>query len=111
MRKISKRNASKAGPLQSYPMFPHCQMCGASDYKKQGSIVAGTAGLVGLEPAFNPSGEPMTLCRDCRIGSAELLADVREALLEACRVLCDETRDRITEARTLARAAITKAES
>jgi hypothetical protein len=108
MRKISKRNASKAGPLQSYPMFPHCQMCGASDYKKQGCIVA--AGLVGLEPAFNPSGEPMTLCRNCRIGSAELLADVRETLLEACRVLCDETRDPITEARTLARSAITKSE-
>jgi hypothetical protein len=26
-----------------------------------------------LEPAFNPSGVPMTLCYDCRIGSAELL--------------------------------------
>jgi hypothetical protein len=111
MRKIPKRNNSNVGPLQSYPMFAHCEMCGATNYKRQGSIAAGAAGLAGLEPAFNPSGEPMTLCRDCRIGSAELLADAREALLEACRVLCDETRDRITEARTLGRAAITKAES
>ncbi len=30
-----------------------------------------------LEPAFNPSGVPMTLCRDCRIGSAECLAAER----------------------------------
>ena len=84
MRKIPKRNKSTAGPLQSYPNFPHCEMCGASDYKRQGNIAAGTVGLVGLEPAFNPSGEPMTLCRNCRIGSAELLADAREALLQAC---------------------------
>jgi len=81
-----KRDASKPGPLESYPLFPHCEMCGASDYKKQGSVVAGHAGLAGLEPAFNPSGHPMTLCRDCRIGSAELLADQRTALLEACKL-------------------------
>jgi hypothetical protein len=81
-----KRDASKPGPLESYPIFPHCEMCGARDYKKQGSVVAGHVGLAGLEPAFNPSGEPMTLCRDCRIGSAELLADVRADLLAACKL-------------------------
>lgn len=59
------------GPLQSYPIFPQCQMCGAKE---------------ALEPAFNPSGAPMTLCRDCRIGSAELLGDQRTALLEACKL-------------------------
>ena len=81
-----KRDANKPGPLESYPLFPHCEMCGASDYKKQGSVVAGASGLAGLEPAFNPSGHPMTLCRDCRMGSAEILADQRTALLEACKL-------------------------
>jgi hypothetical protein len=70
------------GPLESYKMAGHCEMCGASDFKKQGSVVAGHVGLAGLEPAFDPSGKPKTLCRDCRIGSAELLGDVRADMLK-----------------------------
>jgi hypothetical protein len=83
MKKQTKAT-EKPGPgsLESYPIFPHCEMCGARDYKKQGSVVAGHAGLAGLEPAFDPSGKPKRLCRDCRIGSAELLADVRADLLK-----------------------------
>jgi len=81
-----KREANKPGPLESYPTLAYCEMCGARDYKKQGSVVAGHAGLAGLEPAFDPSGQPKTLCRDCRIGSAELLADVRADLLAACKL-------------------------
>jgi hypothetical protein len=50
-----------ATPLESLKVKKHCEMCGA-----------GRKGM--LEPAFDPSGKPKTLCRDCRIGSAELLA-------------------------------------
>jgi len=71
-----KRDANKPGPLESYPLFPNCEMCGAKDFQRHPE----------LEPAFNPSGHPMTLCRDCRMGSAELLADQRTALLEACKL-------------------------
>jgi len=78
MRKILKRDASTPGPLESYKVAGHCEMCGAPAQRN------GRAAM--LEPAFNPSGEPMTLCRDCRIGSAELLAEQRTALLEACKL-------------------------
>ena len=58
--------------LQQRGLTDHCQMCGArSDEERDW-----------FEPAFNPSGEPKTLCRDCRIGSAELLAAKRKKLEE-----------------------------
>jgi hypothetical protein len=79
MRTILKRDPNKPGPLESYKMAGHCEMCGASDFQPHPE----------LEPAFNPSGEPKTLCRDCRIGSAELLADVRAELLTVLRKFVD----------------------
>jgi hypothetical protein len=63
-----KPNPRKPGPLERLErrgLKKHCQMCGNNDAPGQ------------LEPAFNPDGKPMTLCRLCRIGSAELLADRR----------------------------------
>lgn len=78
-----KRNANKPGPLESYKMAEHCEMCGVSA-KHVSDVVRHR--MMPLEPAFNPSGQPKTLCRDCRIGSAELLADVRANLLAACKL-------------------------
>lgn len=54
---------TKPGPLESLTLKDHCEMCGSR----------GIGTSRELEPAFNPSGQAMTLCRDCRIGSAELL--------------------------------------
>jgi hypothetical protein len=82
MRTILKRDANKQGPLESYKMAGHCEMCGAP-----GKRPSGTFTTARLEPAFNPSGEPKTLCQDCRIGSAELLADVRADLLTQLKAL------------------------
>jgi hypothetical protein len=62
--------------LQRRGLADHCEMCGVKEFKrKPGSSSNGERSF--LEPAFDPSGEPKTLCRDCRIGSAELLADRR----------------------------------
>jgi hypothetical protein len=69
--KTETRVGHTPGPLEQLQakMADHCQMCGTTkDY---------------LEPAFNPSGKPMTLCRDCRIGSAEPLDEARARMLEA----------------------------
>lgn len=66
------RRNKKAGPLEAkladtsrYGVLGHCEMCGANSAQL-------------LEPAFDPSGNPQILCRQCRIGSAELLADKRK---------------------------------
>jgi len=52
------------GPLENYGILTnsidHCEMCGSHNK---------------LEPAFNPDPEPKILCKQCRIGSAELLAE------------------------------------
>jgi hypothetical protein len=64
-RSTKKEVSPKAGPLESLKRKDYCEMCG--NQKKNAR----------LEPAFDPSGEPKTLCLDCRIGSAELLADRR----------------------------------
>jgi hypothetical protein len=111
MRTILKRDPNKPGPLESHKMARHCEMCGASDYKKQGSVIAGAHGSVGLEPAFNPSGQPKTLCRDCRIGSAEILANVRADLLVQLKALVVqiEASDHLVVSRTV-KAAISNAE-
>lgn len=61
------------GILESLKLKWHCEMCGATN-KKPKSVLEHHKDEFQLEPAFNPSGQPMTLCRDCRIGSAELLA-------------------------------------
>ena len=82
MRKILKSEASKPGPLESYKVAGHCEMCGANSL--DGRHRALVPRPLALEPAFNPAGEPKTLCYDCRIGSAEILADVRADLLAAC---------------------------
>ena len=55
----------QAGPLESLKLKTHCEMCEATNRNK---------GAAPLEPAFDPSGQARTLCRNCRIGSAELLA-------------------------------------
>jgi hypothetical protein len=64
---------NKPGPLESLQargLKDYCEMCGArSDAERDW-----------FEPAFNPDGEPKTLCRDCRIGSSELLSAKREKL-------------------------------
>ena len=70
---------AKLGPLQSLPFKDHCEMCGAKDDARRPNPL--------LEPAFNPSGKPMTLCQDCRIGSAESLADQRLSDSELATVL------------------------
>ena len=81
MVKKQKRSTTKSGrtkqgtnghlgPLESLVLKDHCEMCGVT------ALAAGRVGVL-LEPAFDPSGQPKTLCRDCRIGSAELLADRR----------------------------------
>jgi hypothetical protein len=56
------------GPLELLEregLSDHCEMCGNQEK------------CASLEPAFDPSGQPKTLCRECRIGSAELLANKR----------------------------------
>jgi hypothetical protein len=63
----------QAGPLESLKLKTHCEMCGATNRNK---------GAAPLEPAFDPSGRPKTLCRKCRIGSAELLAQPRRIYVE-----------------------------
>lgn len=76
--------AKNAGPLERLlarqrglssveAILQHCEMCGAD------------AGRL-LEPAFAPDGKAEMLCQDCRIGSAELLADRRQALLAVCEI-------------------------
>jgi hypothetical protein len=72
-----KCNSNKPGPLERGRVFEHCQMCGANSLG------------VALERAFNPSGRVMTLCRDCRQGSAELLHDELIALREAAQLVVD----------------------
>jgi hypothetical protein len=64
------------GILESLRLKRHCEMCGATN-KKPKSVLEHHKDEFQLEPAFNPSGQRMTLCRDCRIGSAELLASRR----------------------------------
>jgi hypothetical protein len=63
----------QAGPLESLKLKTHCEMCGATNWNK---------GAAPLEPAFDPSGRPKILCRKCRIGSAELLAQPRTINVE-----------------------------
>lgn len=66
-----ERKAYRRGPLplERLKLKDHCEMCGDKD--------KGSRHRAHLEPAFNPDGKPMTLCRPCRIGSAEALADRR----------------------------------
>ncbi len=67
------RASQKAGPLASLQLKTHCEMCGATNR---------TGVAAPLEPAFDPGGQPKTLCRKCRIGSAELLAQPRMIYVE-----------------------------
>lgn len=64
----------RSTPLESLTLKDHCEMCGHTTH---------------LEPAFDPSAQPKTLCDQCRIGSAELLADVRASLLARLRECVD----------------------
>jgi hypothetical protein len=63
----------QAGPLESLKLKTRCEMCGATNRNK---------GAAPLEPAFDPSGQAKTLCCNCRIGSAELLAHPRTIYVE-----------------------------
>jgi hypothetical protein len=77
----TRKKFAKPGPLESLErkgLKDYCEMCGATEAKARNH----DDGTAALEPAFNPSGKPKTLCRDCRIGSAELLAAKREKLEE-----------------------------
>src|ERR1700739_984889 len=67
-----KKKANTKGPLESLKLKNHCEMCGVSE-RHVSSVVRDI--VMPLEPAFNPSGQPKTLCRDCRIGSAELIRE------------------------------------
>jgi len=60
--------AKNVGPLESLKLKSSCEMCGATNRRKEAKP---------LKPAFDPSGQPKTLCRECRIGSAELLESRR----------------------------------
>jgi hypothetical protein len=71
----TKNETKKLGPLESLQLLKHCEMCGARG--------AGAR----LEPAFSPSWIARTLCRDCRIGSAELNAEARENILAELQAL------------------------
>ena len=76
------RQTHTPGPLESHAITDHCEMCGVSDLFSET-----------LEPSFDPSGEPKTLCEECRIGSAELLAGQRAAMLAALRDLQTQIRN------------------
>lgn len=68
-----RKKFANTGPLESLQargLKEYCEMCGARSDEERDHF----------EPAFNLSGQPMTLCRDCRIGSAELLAAERGKL-------------------------------
>ena len=56
---------NRQGQLESLVLKDHCEMCGVRRRKVRKY----------LEPAFNPDGQPMTLCRHCRIGSSELIVE------------------------------------
>ncbi len=88
MEKSERQLKDTKGPLESLKLKDHCEMCGAN-YKSSDH-----ANGRSLEAAFNPSGKPMTLCRDCRIGSAELLADQRKELLEVLKQLLGDLRQK-----------------
>ena len=64
------RASQRGGPLASLKLKTRCEMCGATNRNKGGAP---------LEPTFDPSARAKILCRKCRIGSAELLAQGREA--------------------------------
>jgi hypothetical protein len=66
---------NKPGPLESLVPKDYCEMCGARKGKPY------------LEPAFDPCGQPMTLCRDCRIGSSELIVERWAFAQRASRLL------------------------
>jgi len=59
------------GPLEAFAVGTRCEMCGA-----QGAQ---------LEAAFDPSGEVMTMCCECRMGSAELREEERANIVKAAR--------------------------
>ena len=65
-----KNKGNAKGPLESLKLKDHCEMCGVSEHTLS---KAARDKFLPLEPAFNPAGIPKTLCRDCRIGSAELI--------------------------------------
>jgi hypothetical protein len=67
------RTSQNAGSLASLKLKTRCEMCGATNQNK---------GAAPLEPALDPSGRPKILCRSCRIGSAELLAQPRRIYVE-----------------------------
>lgn len=73
-----KRYTQKCHALESLALADHCQMCSHANKDE---------GYAPLEPAFNPGGRPMTLCRPCRIGSAELLQSERKSRIVALRAL------------------------
>jgi hypothetical protein len=70
---IMDKVRQKGGPLASLKLKTRCEMCGATNRKK---------GAAPLEPALDPSARPKILCRKCRIGSAELLAQPRRIYVE-----------------------------
>jgi hypothetical protein len=79
--KLTRKKFVKPGPLESLQLRglkDHCEMCGRTE-RRRGAAQPESAHV---EPAFNPSGEPKTLCRDCRIGSSELLEAKRKKLEE-----------------------------
>jgi hypothetical protein len=70
---IMNRASQKPGSLASLKLKTRCEMCGATNRKKDAAP---------LEPALDPSGQPKTLCRECRIGSGDLLAQPRRIYVE-----------------------------
>ena len=81
---------NKHGRLEFLVLKDYCEMCGARKRKSRQY----------LEPAFNPDGLPMTLCRHCRIGSSELIVErwvfsrrAYDALFHVVRLCMAEPQD------------------
>jgi hypothetical protein len=81
IRKILSENYLP-GPLESLPLKSYCEMCGER---------SGRDPLNGdLEAGFDPSGQAMTLCRACRVGSAESREAQFTNLLEAFQAVVSD---------------------
>jgi hypothetical protein len=86
---------NRQGQLESLVLKDHCEMCGVRRRKVRKY----------LEPAFNPDGQPMTLCRHCRIGSSELIverwvlaqraSDVLFSVVGLCMAEPEDFRDKV----------------
>lgn len=81
LRTIAGNHAANPGVLEEIiqehsGVFTYCETCGADSTHY-------------LEPAFDPAGEAKVLCMECRIGSAESLADRRAEMEKVLRMVVE----------------------